>query len=165
MAGFLSRLFGGSKSEKDIKKISPRAQQINEFCSRYRSLSNEDLRARTDDFRQRIREHLAGSDQLIAERKAAAEQLSPSAITEKDAIYQEIDNLRKDRNRKIEEILDQLLPEAFAVVKEAARRFTENETLESAATDLDRKLSLTKDHIIIQGERSVFNNAWKAAGG
>ena len=158
-------MFGGSKSEKDIKKITPRVQQINDFCTKYRSLSNDELRARTEDFRRRIREHLAASDQTITERKAEAEALPSLAIAEKDSIYQQIDELRKERNRSIEEILDQLLPEAFAVVKEAARRFTENETLESRATDLDRKLALTKEHIIIRGEHSLYSNTWKAAGG
>jgi preprotein translocase subunit SecA len=165
MAGFLSKLFGGNKSEKDVKKITPQVGKINEFFAQYQSLSNDELRNKTQEFRQRIQQYLSVIDEQIKSKQTTAEELSVEAINEKDIIYQEVDKLKKDRDKQIEEILQELLPEAFAVVKDTARRFKENSTLESTATELDRKLAVTKDHIIIQGDKSIFNNSWKAAGG
>ena len=86
-------------------------------------------------------------------------------ITQRDAIYHEVDDLKKGRDKQIEEILNQLLPEAFAVIKETANRFKENNTLESTATELDKTLSVKKEHITIEADKSIFNNSWKAAGG
>ena len=83
----------------------------------------------------------------------------------KDAIYKEVDKLKKDRDKKIEEALDEILPEAFAVVKETARRFKENTELVSTATELDRDLSVKKDYVTINGNQSTFRNSWTAAGG
>ncbi len=165
MAGFLSKIFGGNKSEKDVKKITPQVGKINQFFSQYQSLSNDDLRNKTQEFRLRIKQHLATIDEQIIAKKNAAEELSVEAINEKDVIYQEVDAMKKDRDKQIEQVLQELLPEAFAVVKETARRFKENETLESTATELDRTLAVTKDHITIQGDKSIFKNTWKAAGG
>src|SRR5206468_8675618 len=85
-------------------------------------------------------------------------------ITGKDSIYREIDALGKDRDKKIEEILLDLLPEAFAVVKETARRFKENAELEAGATDLDRKLSVSKKYIRIEGDKAIYKNSWPAGG-
>src|SRR4026209_690638 len=83
----------------------------------------------------------------------------------KDSIYQEVDKLKKERDKKIEEVLEEILPEAFAVVKETARRFKENSEVTSAATQLDRDLSVKKDYITIDGDNSVYKNTWTAAGG
>ena len=165
MAGFLSKLFGGNKSDKDVKKISPQVGTINGFFTQYQSLSNDELRNKTQEFRQRIQQYLALIDEEIKTKQITADELSVEAINEKDIIYQEVDKLKKDKDKQIEAILQELLPEAFAVVKETARRFKENSTLENTATELDRKLAVTKDHISIQGNKSIFNNSWKAAGG
>ncbi len=165
MAGFLSKLFGGNKSEKDVKKITPQVGKINEFFYQYQLLSNDDLRSKTQEFRERIQQYLLVINEEIKTKRITADELSVEAINEKDIIYQEVDKLKKDRDKQIEEILQELLPEAFAAVKETARRFKENSTLENTATELDRKLAVTKDHISIQGDKSIFNNSWKAAGG
>ena len=165
MAGFLSKLFGGNKSEKDVKKIMPQVARINEYFSQYQSLSNDALRGKTAEFRSRIKGHLASIDEQIESKKNEAEALPVTDISQKDVIYREIDDLKKDRDKKIEEILEQILPEAFAVVKETARRFKENTTLESNATELDKNLSVKKDYITIEGDKSIFRNTWKAAGG
>ena len=165
MAGFLSKLFGGNKSDKDVKKITPQVGTINGFFTQYQSLSNDELRNKTQEFRQRIQQYLALIDEEIKTKQITADELSVEAINEKDIIYQEVDKLKKDKDKQIEAILQELLPEAFAVVKETARRFKENSTLENTATELDRKLAVTKDHISIQGNKSIFNNSWKAAGG
>lgn len=165
MAGFLSKLFGGSKSEKDVKKIEPLVKQTNDFFAQYQSLSNNQLRNKTKEFRERIKQHLSQIDGEIAAKKEQAENLPSGDIGAKDAIYKEIDEMKKSRDKKIEEVLEKILPEAFAVVKETARRFTENESITATATDLDRELATKKDNVIIEGDNVIFKNTWTAAGG
>lgn len=164
MFNFLSKLLGGSKSEKDVKQIRPIVEEINKHFLSYRSLDNDGLRGKTLEFRQRIREHLTNIDQEIASLNSKAEALDTADIVGKDDIYQEVDRLRKKRNEQIEEVLKAILPEAFAVVKEAARRFSENTELVSTATQQDRDLSVRKEHIRIEGDKSIFKNSWMAAG-
>ena len=164
MLGFLSKVFGGNKSEKDIKNIMPMVAEINRHFAAYNSLSNDELRAKTGDFRTRIAEHLSGIDSQIAQLNQQAEELPFNDINGKDVIYQEIDKLKKDRDKEIEEVLEELLPEAFAVVKETARRFKENSEMVATATELDRNLSIKKEYIRIDGHQSIFNNSWMAAG-
>ncbi len=165
MLGFISKIFGGSKSEKDVKKIEPYVAKINHFFSSYQSLSNDQLRNKTQEFRQRIKEYLAAIDAEITAKNIAAEELPYNDLLGKDAIYQEVDKLKKDRDKKIEEVLEEILPEAFAVVKETARRFKENTEIIATATQLDRDLSVVKDYITIDGDKSIFKNSWTAAGG
>jgi len=165
MLGFIQKIFGGSKSEKDVKKIAPVVAKVNQFFATYQSLTNDQLRGKTQEFRQRIKEHLTAIDAEIAERNAAAEALPFNDLLGKDAIYQEVDKLKKDRDKKIEEVLEEILPEAFAVVKETARRFKENTDIVSSATQLDRDLSVKKDYITIDGDKSIFKNTWTAGGG
>jgi preprotein translocase subunit SecA len=165
MLGFISKLFGGSKSEKDVKKIEPYVAKINHFFNLYQSLNNDELRNKTQEFRQRIKEHLKEIDAEIAERNAAAEALPFNDLLGKDAIYQEVDKLKKERDKKIEEALEAILPEAFAAVKETARRFKENTEIIATATQLDRDLSVKRDYVTIEGEKSIFKNSWTAAGG
>lgn len=165
MLKFISKLFGGSKSEKDVQQLMPIIQKTNQFFQQYQSLTNDELRNKTVEFKARIQDHLKGIDAEIAAEKAAAEALPEMDIHGRDTIYKNIDKLRKDRDKKIEEALAIIQPEAFAVIKEAARRFKENERLVSTATALDRDLSVKKEYVTIQGNESVFNNTWTAAGG
>ena len=165
MIGFISKLFGGNKSEKDIKSIMPRVEQINQFVAAFASLSNDDLRAKTDEFKQRIKEHLREMDTSIADLGKKAEELPFSDISGKDTIYIEIDELKKKRDDLIEEVLESILPEAFAVVKETARRFKENTQIITTANDRDRTLSVIKDYVKIEGDQAVYSNSWTAAGG
>ncbi len=164
MLGFLSKLIGGSKSEKDIKSVEPIVQQVNKHFAEYQSLSNDQLRNKTQEFRQRIKQHLQSIDSEIADLGRKAEELDIADITGKDEIYNKIDALKKDRDKKIEEALQDILPEAFAVVKETARRFKENSELAATATELDRNLSVRKQHIKIEGDRSIYQNSWIAGG-
>src|SRR5688500_11851037 len=120
MLGILSKIFGGNKSEKDVKQVLPQVEKINKFFNEYRSLSNDELREKTTEFRARISEYLAATDEEIETRKNEAESLPVEEISNRDAIYKDIDALKKSRDKKIEEILNQLLPEAFAVVKETS---------------------------------------------
>lgn len=165
MFGFLSKIFGGSKSEKDTKKLQPVIEKINNYFVQYQSLTNDELRNKTQEFRQRIKEHLSKIDNEINELNAKAEALSHDALLEKDAIYKQVDELRKDRDKEIENILDELMPEAFAVVKETARRFKENTQIKSTATELDKELSVKSEYITINGEEAIYSNTWTAAGG
>src|SRR5436190_6079606 len=165
MLGFISKFFGGSKSEKDVKKIEPLVIKINQHFAAYQSISNDELRGKTQEFRQRIKTHLTGIETEIAEANRKAEELPFNDLMGKDAIYQQVDKLKKERDKQIEEILQEILPEAFAAVKETAKRFTNNTDIISTATQLDRDLSVKKDYIKIDGDKCIFKNTWTAAGG
>ncbi len=164
MLTFLSKILGGSKSEKDVKLIYPIADKINVHFSSYASLTNDQLRSKTTEFRKRIQDHLKEIDQSINTLNQEAENLPAEDILAKDDIYKQVDEWKKKRDGEIEEILNEILPEAFAVVKEAGRRFKEHDELTSTATALDRDLSVKKDYITIQGNESVFKTSWMAAG-
>src|SRR5215213_35352 len=165
MASFISKFFGGSKSEKDVRVIQPLVKQINQFYDQYHSLSNDELRNKTAEFRGRIKQHLKEINDAIEQTNKKAEDLPFDDLVGKDAVYQQVDILKKDRDKAIEDILKEILPEAFAVVKETARRFKENLELVSTATQLDRDFSVAKDYIRIEGDKSIFKNSWTAAGG
>src|SRR5690606_4666378 len=164
MAGFFAKLFGGSKSERDIKVLRPRVEKINSYFAAYQSLSNDELRAKTQEFKQRIKEYLKDTDSEIEQLTKEAEALDFSEINKKEELYEKIDKLKLERDKKIEEILDELLPEAFAVVKETARRFSQNSELVVTATDLDRDLSVKKPNIRIEGDKAIYSNKWVAGG-
>ncbi|MBY0477151.1 MAG: preprotein translocase subunit SecA [Chitinophagaceae bacterium] len=164
MLGFLSKLFGGSKSEKDVQKLAPIVEKINQHFQQYQNLTNDQLRGKTQEFRERIKQHLSVIDAEIAELNAKAEAYTPDEIQAKDATYQEIDKLKKERDKKIEEILEEIHPEAFAVVKEAARRFTNNAELQATATQLDKDLVIKRPHMRIEGDQVFYKKAWLAGG-
>ena len=164
MLGFLSKIFGGSKSEKDVKQLLPIVQRTNQFYQEYQSLSNDELRAKTAEFKERIKTHLSDIDTEIEKLTNDAEALSTDDIGGRDTIFQVVDKLKKQRNERIEEALESIQAEAFAVVKETARRFTQNTELEATATEHDRALSVTRQHIKIEGDKVTFSNTWLAAG-
>ena len=162
MLGIIKKIFG-TKYERDVKKYKPVVEKINEYFEQYKSLTNDELRQKTLDFKARIKEHLKEIDNEIEELKQQAEQ--EQDINTKEEIYDAIDQLVKERDDEIEVILEELLPEAFAVVKETARRFAENETLEVTATQHDKDLAAVKQHITIDGDKAIWSNKWVAAGG
>jgi len=165
MIGFFSKIFGGSKSEKDAKKLQPLIEKVNIVFKQYESLTNDQLRDKTKEFKQRIKEHLKKTDEEIIALNLEAESLSHDALIEKDTLYKKVDELKKNRDQEIEVVLEEIMPEAFAVIKETARRFKENEQIISSATELDRELALRADYVTIDGENAIFNNTWTAAGG
>ena len=165
MLGFLSKIFGGSKSEKDVQKIQPLVGQINAFFQQFQTLSNDQLRGKTSEFRARIREQLSDIDAQISEKKQEAEALPTADLNGRDAIYQEVDKLKKERDQQIEKALEQILPEAFAVVKETARRFSQQAEISATATEHDRNLSVKKNYVQIRGDQAIYQNSWSAAGG
>ncbi|MDB5250765.1 MAG: protein export cytoplasm protein SecA ATPase helicase, partial [Segetibacter sp.] len=164
MLGFLSKLFGGSKSQKDVKLLLPIVEQTNQYYQQYQSLSNDELRGKTVEFKQRIATHLSDIDTEIETLGKEADALPAEDISGRDSIFQTIDKLKKQRDEKIEEALKDIQAEAFAVVKETARRFANNAELTATATDLDRELSVRKQHIKIEGDSASFSNTWNAAG-
>jgi preprotein translocase subunit SecA len=162
MLGFISKLFG-NKSERDLKSIQPLVEKIKAEFAKLENISNDELRAMTLDFKERIAQGLADIDNDIQSAKEQAE--SPElAVDEKVDLYTRIDKLEKDRNKALEEILLNILPEAFAVVKETARRLKENKTIEVTAWDSDRELAAKKANVVIKGDKAIHHNTWKAAG-
>jgi preprotein translocase subunit SecA len=166
MVNFISKLFGGDKSAKDIKVILPLVDQINREFALLAEVTNDELRSKTAAFKLQIREHLQETDRRIAEMQQEAESHPQWDLEEKEKSYAAIDELKKQRDQTIEEVLGELLPQAFAVVKETARRFKDNNVLEATATELDRQLATNlKDYIHIDGDRVTYRNSWTAAGG
>jgi preprotein translocase subunit SecA len=164
MLGFIAKLFGGNKSERDTRELLPIADQINEYYSQYQSLTNDELRAKSADFKERIKAHLAGIDAEIAGLNQQAEELPIEDIHGRDQIYRDVDELKDKRNDQLEEVLKEILPESFAVMKETARRFSSGSPLEATATELDRELSVKKEYIHLDGDKVTFDNGWNAAG-
>ncbi len=163
MFNFIKNIFG-SKQDRDIKIYSDRVDEINRFFETYQHLSNDELRSKTLEFRARIKNQLSDIDaDLIALREKARDE---EDFLRKEDIFNEIDKIRKDRDKYLEDALHNVLPEAFAVVKETAKRFRENETIEVTATDHDRHLAgQKKDFLSIQGDKAIYKNNWLAAGG
>ena len=162
MLGTLKKLFG-TKYDRDVKTYLPIVEQINELYESYASLSHDQLRQKTLEFRERISDHLADIDTRMGElREQTTGDLD---ILSKEQIYVQIDELIKERDSELEVVLKDLLPEAFAVVKETARRFTENNILEVTATDHDRDIAAFHDYVDIKGDKALWKNSWVAAGG
>lgn len=159
----IQKLFG-SKHDRDVKSYQPLVHETNDFYDAYQSLSNDALRAKTTEFKGRIREHLAGIDGDIASVRAEAE--STEDLAHKEDLYKDLDSLIAERDKHLEEILREILPEAFAVVKETSHRFMDNTFLEVSATDHDRALAAAgKGYVTIEGDRAFWRNSWVAAGG
>ncbi len=163
--GSIAKIFGGSAQERSLKELQPIVEEINTHFQSFASLSHDELRGKTNEFRQRIADYLKDIDTEIQEKNEKVESLPNEAVLEKEEIYEEITNLEKSRDEKLEEILEELLPEAFAVVKESARRFTENESIESTATELDRELATEFQNIRVEGDKVFYSNECEAAGG
>ena len=159
----LSKIFG-SKSNRDIKSLEPVVAEINEHFASYQNISNDELRQKTQDFKFRIQEYVSAIDEQISSLSEKAE-LEELELDEKENIFTQIDKLKKERDEAIEEILNEILPEAFAVVKETSRRFSTNDTLRVKATQLDKDLAVKNPFIKIEGEDALYPNKWMAAGG
>ena len=161
MFGFIEKTIKavfGSKHEKDIKEIMPLVNLTIEEYAKLQSLSNDELRAKTSDFKARINDYVSEYDnQINSLRKQASET---EDVEDKDKIYNEVDKLIIEKDKHLEDILLTILPEAFAVVKETAKRFTENESLEVSATELDKKLALKLKNIQINGDKATYSNRW-----
>lgn len=163
MISDLLKKFFGDKSAKDRKEYQPIIDQANQFFTSFKSLSDDELRAKTAHFQNLVKEGTHSLENELVELNNKATDLS-TPIHEKEELFEKIDKLSKSIDEKIEEILANILPEAFAVVKETARRWSENGQLTVTAQDFDRELAVKKDGITIEGEKAIWHNAWTAAG-
>lgn len=160
----LLKKFFGSKSDSDLKELSPIVPKVNDIFNTLGSISNDELRAYTGRFKERIQDHTAQIADEITALTAQADEDPDMDPSQKEQIFSRIDELKKDLNKQIEEVLAEIHPEAFAVVKEAARRFKENKEMVVTATQHDRDLATKKSNVIIKGENAVYQNSWVAAG-
>ncbi|HMR43795.1 MAG TPA: preprotein translocase subunit SecA, partial [Saprospiraceae bacterium] len=155
----------GTKYDRDAAIYQPYVDLINEAFEKLQNLSNDELRNKTLEFRKAIADHLAGIDEDI--KTLTAQALETEDIYQKENLFKEIDGLKEERDKELEVILKEILPDAFAVVKETARRFKENSTITVTATDFDRNLAAMpgKSYVKIEGEKAIWKNQWMAAGG
>ena len=163
MFGFLKGLIG-TKSDKDIKAITPYIAKIKEVYPAIQQLSNDALRAKTVEFRQRIADAIGEEQSEIERLKEEANNLDVEAVNDREKIWQSVDKIEKESYEKTQNMLREILPEAFAVVKETAKRFAENEWIEVSATEMDLELSRNNGDIIITGDKARYHNSWTAGG-
>ncbi len=157
----ISKLFG-NKYDKDIKNIQPIIARIHQEHEKLKSITNDELREKTNALKARIEESISAEKTEIETLKSQAGDENNNAI--KERLYGQIDDIEKSIVEKIEATLNKLLPEAFAVVKETAYRFTHNQNIQVRATDFDRDLAANKDFVSIEGENAIYKNSWVAAG-
>lgn len=158
----LSGLFG-NKSQKDIKEVMPILELIKKEYDRLQNLSNDELRAESQKLRQEVRDYISAEQNEIAELKERAES-GEIPLEEGEKLYDRVDKLTEIIDKKTEEILNKILPSAFAIVKETANRFVNQSTIEVTANDFDRELAITKDFVEINGEKAIYKNQWIAGG-
>ncbi|MDR2130162.1 MAG: preprotein translocase subunit SecA [Odoribacteraceae bacterium] len=158
----LKSLFG-NKSDRDLKELTPIATQVNAEWEKIKELDNDGLRAITVNLKEKIRERVREEQEMISQLKARVEHEKPT-IEEREEIYKQVDEIEGLIDKKIEEVLNEILPVTFAVVKETARRFVENEEIVVTATEFDRTLAVTKDFVEIDGDQAVYFNSWMAGG-
>jgi preprotein translocase subunit SecA len=159
----ISKIFG-TKSERDRKEIEPIVSKIISEYAKLSGLTNDQLRGKTTDFKKRIAASSAEENAEISKIKGQIDTDASLTIEQKDDLYGEIDRLEKIVFEKNKKVIDDILPEAFAVVKETARRFTENKSILVRATDMDRDLAAKRESIKIDGDMAIWSNSWIAAG-
>ncbi|MBK9109413.1 MAG: preprotein translocase subunit SecA [Saprospiraceae bacterium] len=163
MFGSILKKIFGTKQDKDVQSYSGRIDEVHEATKGLLHLDNDALRQKTIEFRERIKTQLSVIDEELSALRKSSDETED--VFAKEDIYNQIDQTIKQRDQQIEEILKELLPEAFAVVKETAKRFTENQTLRVKATEHDRNLAVTKPYIKLDGEYASYANSWTAGGG
>ena len=158
----LSALFG-NKSSRDIKKVQPLVDKVKAAYPAIQALSNDELRAKSKEIQANVQGSVKELRQQIDALKAKIEETS---IDEREPIFNQIDKLEKEVLDKLEDALNEVYPEVFSIVKETARRFSENEETVVTATDFDRELAAdpTKDFITIDGDKAIYHNHWTAGG-
>lgn len=157
---FLQKLFG-NKSQRDMREILPYVEKIKAQYELIDKLDNDSLRSCSAEIMARIADYVSAEKQRIAELKSTVEE---TPIEKREKIYKEVDDLEKSITKKYEDILLEVLPEVFAIVKSTARRFAENETIKVKATDFDKYLSIDHDFVHIDGDYAVYQNHWMAGG-
>ena len=163
MFDFLKNIFG-TKSEKDIKNLDSKVEEINEIFTSLNSISNNELRAKTTELKIAIQSAVKTQNERITAIKTQINSDLEMDINTKEDLYKEIDELEIGITSSLADALTEALPQAFAILKETARRFKDNNELEVDATDYDRELSKTHKNIEIKGAKAIFKNSWLAAG-
>ncbi len=159
----LKKIFG-TKSDRDIKVIMPHVIKTKEEYAKLPDISDDELRAKTNDVKEQIDNHLNEIDKQLEELHQKVDENPELDIHEKEKIFNEIDELEESRNKQLEDILLEVLPQAFAIVKETARRFKENGQLVVTATMQDKQLAAKHEHVEIDGDKAIWHNEWLAAG-
>jgi len=154
----------GNKSEKDLKEFLPYVDEVNTHYQQYSSLTNDELRAKTHELKERINAHLKSIDDEILSIKKQIDEADVEDIELREDGYSKIDKLEEKRNEELEVILLEILPEAFAVVKDTARRFTEQDVVQVTANENDKNLAARKENISINGSDAHYATSWDAAG-
>ena len=165
MAGIFNVItkFFGNKYDKDIKKIRPIILEIHKEYEKISQLSNNNLREQTNILKNKITDYISEEKKEISNLKTNSNQEFTS-VQDKEKIYEQIDILEKEIVIKIEEVLNTILPTAFAVMKETAKRFQENNTISVQATEFDKELASKKDFVSIEKNNAIYRNSWNAAG-
>ena len=163
MLSIVKKLFG-SKTDRDYREIKPLFGQTLQAYESIKNLTNDQLRAKTQEFRQRIADNLKAEQEQIDELRRQMDQNYAMDVEEKEKLYNQIDAIEKTQYDKTQELLRQILPEAFCVIKETARRFKENAEVSVAATENDRNLAAKRPSISIKGNSAVYQNQWMAGG-
>ncbi len=158
----IGKIFG-SKADKDLKQLAPSLERIKKEYDRIDKLDHDALRAETLKIKQTIQDYITEDEKQKAILREQLEDVEIEVL-KKEALATEVDKLTKKIDEKIEEILDRVLPQVFAIMKSTARRFFQNQTLTVTATDFDRQLSTTKDHVEIKADKAVWHNSWMAGG-
>ncbi len=161
LVDIIKKVFG-SKSERDMKQVKPILEKVLAAYKDIDKLSNDELRARTEELKKKIREREEPFEKRIAEIKEHLESDIP--VSEKEKLATESDKLVKEEDEEIEKVLNEILPEAFAIMKSTARRFAQNPVVEVAANDFDRNLSTSRDFVKIEGDKALWQNHWIAGG-
>jgi preprotein translocase subunit SecA len=163
MLTFLKKFFG-TKSEKDIKLIQPQVDKIIEIYPTLQKLSNDELRAKVDVLKQKIQDAIKPQQSEIESIKSKIDADVDMDVDDKEDLYKEIDIIEKDITKVIEETLNDILPEAYAILKDTARRFSENEELLVTANDFDKSLAKSFKNVELRGSQVAWKNKWNAAG-
>ncbi|OSY87748.1 preprotein translocase subunit SecA [Tenacibaculum holothuriorum] len=155
------KIFVGDKQQKDLKSLQPIIDKVKSFESSLSNLSNDELRAKTIEFKSKVKEATQPFDDKIT---ALEEEAVTAEIDRQEEIFAEIDKLKDEAYEASEQVLKDIMPEAFAVVKETAKRFTTNEEIEVTATPFDRELSATREHVTLEDDKAFWANSWDASG-
>lgn len=161
LVDIIKKVFG-TKSERDMKQVKPILEKVLAAYESIDKLSNDELRAKAEDLKRRIREVEEPFEKRIAEIKEQLESDIP--VSQKESLATESDKLVKDEDAEIEKILNEILPDAFAIMKSTARRFAQNPIVEVTANDFDRNLSASHDFVKIEGDKALWQNHWMAGG-
>ncbi len=159
---FISSLFG-NKSARDIKEVTPLLNKVFEAYERVVSQSNDQLRVMSAELRQKVRD-IVSEDESVVEKLRQQAESDEVDLGDKEELYNRIDRIEKDINAKLHDTLLEILPDAFAIIKETARRFKENEEVVVTASDFDRNLAAVRNSIDIRGDKAVWKNSWIAGG-